>query len=210
MRPLIVITVILALGCRQAEPGVPSDSLAAVTALRDTLLLFGREDQAGRDSVGIAVARQDTIFMKRLAQADSAHMRWLQAAIATHGWPTRSVVGDSAAKAAWLMLQHSPDAAFQATMLPQLTDLAARDEMPRADVAMLTDRVLSHQGKPQRYGTQFSQHADTLVADPIADLGNLDSLRATVGLPTMAEYVKLLAQMYKVPVQWPPRIPPQH
>lgn len=209
MRRIIAMTLALTLGCRPAEPGVPSDSLAGVTALRDTLLMFGREDQAGRDSVGIAVARQDTIFLKRLMQSDSARMRWLQAAVATHGWPHGALMGDSAAKAAWLILQHSPDVSFQATMLPQLTMLAAKGEMPSADVAMLTDRVLSHQGKPQRYGTQFSQHADTLVADPISNLEALDSLRASVGLPTMTEYVKVLAEVYKVPVQWPPRRP-QH
>jgi len=32
----------------------------------------------------------------------------------------------------------------------------------------------------------------------------LDSLRRSVGMPPMSEYVKTLAEMYRMPVEWPP------
>lgn len=187
----------------EAQPS-PADSAAQVAALRDTLVRFGIEDQRGRDSLALAVAGNDTVFLMRMMHDDSVRSRWLQAAVAANGWPRRSVVGDSAASAAWYIVQHSADAAFQARMLPILERAVAAGEVRAADVAMLADRVAVHDGQPQRYGTQFSVRDSQLVADPIADLGTLDSLRATVEMPPMREYVKLLGDLYKMPVVWPP------
>jgi hypothetical protein len=42
-----------------------------------------------------------------------------------------------------------------------------------------------------------------LVAEAIEDEINVDSRRAAVGLPSMAEYALLLADLYKMPVEWP-------
>jgi hypothetical protein len=38
----------------------------------------------------------------------------------------------------------------------------------------------------------------------IADLSRLDALRAAMGLPPMADYVRMLGEMYGLPVAWPP------
>jgi hypothetical protein len=117
-------------------------------------------------------------------------------------------VGKDGVEAAWLILQHSPDNAWQEQMLPVLERAAAAGEMSRTEVTLLTDRVLVHRGKPQRYGNSFSFKDGRLVADPIEDIGGLDARRAALGLPTMGEYVRHLAELYKMPVEWPPK-PPQ-
>jgi hypothetical protein len=113
-------------------------------------------------------------------------------------------VGDSAVLAAWLILQHSPFNDWQSEMLPILERFAAAGELPRSDLAVFTDRVLVHQGQPQRYGSQFDLVNGRLVSARVADLPGLDARRAEVGLPPMAEYVRMLADFYKLPVVWPP------
>jgi hypothetical protein len=173
-------------------------------ALRDSLVRAGAEDQAGRDSIAIAIASKDTAYVHRLAHNDSSLTQWLERVIAAHGWPRRSQFGDSAAGAAWLIVQHSPMREFQEKMLPILQVESKRGEVNAPDVAMLADRVYVQRGEPQRYGTQFSIRKDRLAPDSIVVTPALDSLRASVGLPPMAEYVHLLAQMYKMPVEWPP------
>jgi hypothetical protein len=65
--------------------------------LRDTLARLRTEDQAGRDSIATAFAHHDTLFMRRMARADSARAQWLNAIVTRHGWPRRSVLGDTAA-----------------------------------------------------------------------------------------------------------------
>ena len=140
-------------------------------------------------------------------RADSARTRRLKQIVASRGWPTPVVVGEDGAEAAWLILQHSPDYAWQERMLPRLEKAAAAGEMSRTEVALLTDRVLVHGGKPQRYGNSFTFKNGRLLADPIEDIGGLDARRAALGLPTMAEYVRHLAEAYKMPVEWPPKPP---
>jgi len=179
-------------------PRIPID-----TSLRAELLRLGAADQEGR-----VAAQNDTASLFRLAKADSARTRRLKEIVASHGWLTPALVGRDGVGAAWLILQHSPDYAWQEQMLPVLERAAAAGEMSRTDVALLTDRVLVHRGKPQRYGNSFSFKGGRLVADPIEDIDGLDARRAAIGLPPMLEYVRQLGEMYKTSVEWPPK-PPQ-
>jgi hypothetical protein len=165
---------------------------------------LGRDDQLGRAMLAQAVAAQDTATLFRSVRADSAHSRWLRRTLGEHGWPTRAIAGDSAVHVAWLILQHSPFSDWQAEVLPALEELAARGEVPRADLALFTDRVLVHGGQPQRYGSQFNVVNKQLVPFPVADLPRLDIRRAEVGLPPMTEYVRMLGEAAKLPVAWPP------
>lgn len=173
-------------------------------AIIDTLVRLGREDQSGRAALAQAVVDRDTATLLRSLRADTARSLWLRRHVEERGWPTRATAGDSAAHAAWLILQHSPLHDWQSGMLPTLEQLADRGELPRPDLALLTDRVLVHRGEPQRYGSQFDVVNGRLVPSPIADLRRLDALRAAAGLPPMAEYVRLLGEMYGLPVDWPP------
>ena len=65
------------------------------------------------------------------------------------------------------------------------------------DLAYLTDRVRVGEGKKQLYGTQFQGAGDKMEPYPIEDEAGVDRRRKEVGLPTMAEYRKLLAETYK-------------
>lgn len=212
LRALLAYVLLAASACGPSTPDAsPGSATSATPAARwdpsrvDTLLRLGREDQAGRISLAQAAAAQDTATLFATLRADSSRTRWLRAAVARNGWPARSSAGDSAQQAAWLILQHSPDTAWQASMLPDLERLAASGELPRADVAVLTDRILVHRGQPQRYGSQFDLQDGRLVPEPISDVAGLDGRRASVGLPPMAEYVQLLAEQTKLAVAWPPR-----
>jgi hypothetical protein len=113
------------------------------------------------------------------------------------------MVGASGARAAFLIVQHSPSNAFQREMLPLLSAAAENDEASPGDAAMLEDRVLTDEGKPQRYGTQFRIVAGELIPYPIEEPETLDERRARVGLMPMAEYVKLLEETYEGPVRYP-------
>ena len=191
-------TLLLALaGGPLVAQGAPSP---AQPSLRQELIRRYAVDQQGRDSIAIALNAGDTAFVIRLMARDSASTRWLKGVVAQYGWPGRSLVGDSAANAAFLILQHSPDNAWQGEMLPILWQLAGRGEIKKGDVAMLEDRVRVHGGRPQRYGMSFSLKDGCLVADPIEDPAGLAERRRSVGLPPMEEYAKALGEMYKTKV----------
>ena len=194
----------LASACAQQKAASPEPAPANPT-LRDELLRLGREDQAARDGFGPAAAANDTAYMRRLMRGDSLRTARLREIVQQHGWPGRRLVGREAAKSAWLMLQHADALDLQQTMLPKLWAAADSGEVSRGEVAMLTDRVLLRSGKRQRYGSGFSMRDGRLVLDSVETMDGLDARRAAVGLPPMAEYARVLGEVYKVPVVWPPR-----
>jgi hypothetical protein len=115
--------------------------------------------------------------------------------VARHGWPTRSLVGDDGATAAWAIAQHSDlDPQFQRQMLGLMRRAAAAGEADPAELAYLTDRVASNAGQPQTYGTQMGCTADGKPQlAPLADPARVDRLRAEAGLPTLEAYLAELA-----------------
>jgi len=128
---------------------------------------------------------------------------WLKRIVADKGWPGISLVGEDGAKAAFLIAQHADtDPAFQAQVLPLLQAALARHDAAPEDVALLTDRVLLAQGKPQLYGSQFKNNDDgSMSLKPVEDEANLDERRRRMGLVPLAEYKKLLSEMYHKPVK---------
>jgi hypothetical protein len=182
-----------------------TQTLAAVAepALRAEFLELGRDDQAVREGLADAIKSNNTVFLEKLIEGDAARTKRLKEVVSAHGWPTVALIGRDGVQAAWLILQHSADWAWQEEMLPRLQAASESGDIPPADVALLTDRVLVHAGRPQRYGSSFSVVKGRLVADAIEDEITVDSRRAAVGLPSMAEYALLLADSYKMPVEWP-------
>jgi hypothetical protein len=191
-------------GNREDAAQVVVDSAATATAmLSEELVRLGLLDQVAR--IGYtAQTVTDTAYLRASLVIDSVLTRRLRRIVAEHGWPTASAVGRHAAQAAFLIVQHSPSDGFQREALPLLESAAAAGEASGADVAMLTDRIRVHDGKPQRYGTQFRIVDEVLVAYPIEDIANLDARRAAVGLMPMSEYAQLLRGMYRGVVRWPP------
>lgn len=195
---------LMAAGTAAAQEPVPTDS-----AFRAELLGMRAEDQDGRDRVAQAAAGGDTLFIKALMARDSALTRRLQSLVARHGWPTRALVGTEGVEAAWLVLQHSPDLAWQREMLPRIWEASRAGDVRPAEAAMLEDRIRVNSGAPQRYGNSFQVVDGELRPHPIEDPEGLEARRREVGLPPMADYVKVLAEVYKLPVAWPPRPAPQ-
>ena len=160
-----------------------------------------RADQQLRARMSVD-ALADTALLRRMLQLDSLHTERLRGIVEAHGWPGKSTYGVDAAQAAFLIVQHSPSHAFQKEMLALLRAAVAAGEAKSSDAAMLTDRVRSHEGRPQLYGTQFSIREGRLVPHPIEDPARLDERRARVGLAPMAEYVAQLRETYRGPVEF--------
>ncbi len=194
--PAAVLTGVLLVAC--GERGSTADE-----SLREELLRLGREDQAAREGFAGAAASGDEAYGKRLMARDAVRTARLKEIVGTSGWPTVATVGRDGVGAAWLVLQHSPDAAWQASMLATIERAGEAGELDWMAVANLTDRVLVQSAKPQRYGQSFSLVEGRMVAHPIEDVERLEERRAARGLPPMAEYVQLLSETIGVPVQWP-------
>ena len=151
------------------------------------------EDQAARKKW---LADQDDA---RLADAvnviDAENLAWLRNLISTSGFPTAAQVGNKGVHLAWVLLQHADgDPKLQSDLLPVLEQRFSAGELPANDLARMTDRILMAGDKPQKYGTQFDWFSGEFNLPAPAELAEIDSARAKLGLMPLADYVCTLRQ----------------
>jgi hypothetical protein len=154
-------------------------------SLRRVLLAMADADQAARREFGARAG--DSVFAKQLMADDSVRAKAMSAILDRFGLPGRSLVGAAGSDAAMLLVQHNGP--LQARALTLANRLPAGQVSPEA-LAMLEDRLAVSEGRPQRYGTQFSLGPDTIFRlAPMAPVPDLAARRARAGLPPMSLYV---------------------
>ncbi|MBB2948865.1 hypothetical protein FB565_008651 [Actinoplanes lutulentus] len=101
-----------------------------------------------------------------------------------HGWPTRDLVGEEAARRAWLIAQHADrQLHLQRRALTLMTEAVRAGNADAAQLAMLHDRLLVNEGHPQIYGTQIAGVTDGApIPWPCEDPAQMDERRAAAGL----------------------------
>lgn len=116
------------------------------------------------------------------------------------GWPGKSKVGPKGASAGFLILQHA-SYEHQKKYLPIVRATVEDGELNASMLALLEDRILVHEGKPQLYGTQLYRNPDTgeLELNEIHDEENVDERRAKMGLGPLSEYAKHFGLEYTTP-----------
>ena len=140
----------------------------------------------------------DIELITRTIEADAQNTRWLYEVVNQHGWPLKSQVGTEGAKAAFLLVQHSPILEFQKKCLAFMEQALAQGEVDPVDVAYLTDRVRYAEGKPQIYGTQGIPGPDgQIIPAPIEDEKHVDERRTALGLAPMEEYFREINERYR-------------
>ncbi len=174
-----------------------ADHRATNPVLRDALAARAAADQKARETV-IAAGGKDEAANAGLARVDVENLSWLKDKLAKQGFPTLDAVGKQGVFDAWLLVQHADrDPSFQASVLKTLESRLAAGGVRKADIAMLTDRVLRAQGKPQRYATQFMPVKDgSLVMQPTDDLAHIDERRAAMDLMPLPVYRCVLRVTY--------------
>ncbi len=186
----LTLAVLAALAACQSKPPQPPASVLADA--RRELEARGREDQGVRDGFGEGGVI-DSIQMAAMMHIDSTNTTWLKDYVARWGWPTSEQVGQEAVESAFLIVQHAVhDTTFMRTMLPSIREAHRRGDLDGGEVAMLTDRVRVKAGQPQIYGTQLSLRDGKWLLDPLADSMHVDERRARMGLPPLAEYLRLV------------------
>jgi hypothetical protein len=171
--------------------------------LRAELLSRGARDQELRTRLiehGLGGPPEAAAITQELDELDHANTEWLRDVIEHRGWPLSSEVGVDGANAAWLLAQHADqDPALQRRCLDLMAEAVAGGQASKSDYAYLTERVLLAEGRPQRYGTQFTQRDSGWEPHELEDPGRVDDRRADMGLGTLGEYAEMLRKAYGDP-----------
>ena len=182
---------------RQAIPhGAPT-----MPALRAELLAMMGTDQAVRGPMmsgdGHALSTKE---LHRMWAVDRHNLNRFKIIFRRLGMPTITQVGQDGAEAAFLIVQHASDQVFQARALQSMQRRIEEHEAAPPHYALLLDRVLMFQGKPQRYGSQFKTVDGRNVLEPVEDSMHLDELRDAMFLPPIEAYACTMRTMYGLPV----------
>lgn len=174
----------------------PSSDIEGVSAW---LSWMAQRDQLVLGAEAIEGCTEDD-YMEALTplvhEVTAGHTSTLKRWLAEIEWLTISRFGEQADHDAWLLVQHSDhDGAFQQDILRRLERLPAGETKP-SNIAYLYDRVATHQGRPQRFGTQGECVGQgKWRASPTEDLEGVDERRAAAGIVfTLAQYEELASQ----------------
>lgn len=130
-------------------------------------------------------------------RVDADDLQWLHSLVRRKGFPTVAQVGERGVRHAWLLLQHADqDPAFQAALLPVLTQRHADGELNGTTLSRFVDRVMVAQHQPQRYGTQFSPEAWATAHFGLPDeqaVRDVDDRRRALGIMPLADYVCMMS-----------------
>lgn len=192
--------------CQEGAPTASSQESGdecRLPEVRDELSERVERDQAARFAMLEASQKQleqssehiDSLG-QRLARIDEENREWIKEQVKAHGWLGKSLVGEEGAHNAWLLVQHADqDLPFQESCLKQMVELP-KGEVAAVDIAYLTDRVLSAQKKPQRYGTQCSVENGVARVKDVEDPENLNQRRTELGLEPIEDYLKKIESLY--------------
>jgi hypothetical protein len=138
-----------------------------------------------------------TLFSPRWSSLDSGNTDVLKALLKTYDWIRISSFGEEADAQAWLIAQHADrEPEFQKMVLGRLETLYPQKETNPRNFAYLFDRVAASwndetRRKPQRFGTQgMCKGLGDWQPIEIEKPEELDTRRASVGLPPFADYKK--------------------
>jgi hypothetical protein len=156
-------------------------------ALQAELVAMRAEDARVRQELveagelgGSYVPRMEAVHLKNASR--------LRELITEHGWPAVDLAGEAGAEAAWFIAQHAVgEPEFQRQALHYLNDCASQGRVPARHAAYLEDRIAMHEGRPQRYGTQWLDDPFDGRARPwqMVDPDRVNDFRALVALQPM-------------------------
>jgi hypothetical protein len=180
----------------------PKDPTTVIRpALRRELLQMQQRDQDARGRFMAAMEKgdppDDDPARIDAIQVDAINLRRLRHIVDQDGFPTIAMVGIDGVHAAFLLTQHADnDLAFQEKILKIITRRWQSGVFDGNGYALLTDRVLRSQGKPQRYGTQFEERDGDWKPEPLADEAHVDERRHALGLISIANYSCKIRAVY--------------
>lgn len=139
-------------------------------------------------------------YHPRMKAVHEQHAARLKEIIVCHGWPGIGLVGEDAAKAAWLIVQHSvSDPAFMAECVGLLEEAVGRGDVAGWQLAFLQDRVCTLAGQPQYYGTQFDVDEQGWPTPfPVKDPATVNKRRARLGLNSLEERLEQMLEQERM------------
>lgn len=147
-----------------------------------------RKEIADSLEIGFDYMKKNVLIL--MNRYDSINILKVDEIILKHGYPGKTLVGESTSKAAWLVIQHSDKID---KYLPAIKIAAEKGELKFYLYAMMLDRFLMDNKKEQIYGSQGYESNGNAVIWPIKNPDTVNELRKKAGFAkTIEDYARNL------------------
>jgi hypothetical protein len=172
--------------------------------VRDELLQMEKVDQDARVKCANGTGDEQVKCLAEISKTiDEPNTKRLEQIFDQIGFPNTAKVGKDGLQAFMTLLQHATSDSLRVRALKPITKAFKNKEMPSMAYANFVDRLRLHQGKKQLYGSGFEFKNGKMVLSPTEDLKNLEKRREKIGLPPMAEAIKMMEEIYHLQVVYP-------
>jgi hypothetical protein len=164
------------------------------TGLQDQLVKMAEQNQQVSQSLDKYDPENIPLTLQSVAiEINNIHTQTLKEIVTLYGWPSKKQIGEKGIKAAFILIKHSNDLAFQQDMLPLIIQsYIDKEGIAGQDVAQFTDNLSIKLGKKQVFGTQAKLIDGKVVFAPIQNMETVDPLRAQMGMSSLLEYKQIL------------------
>jgi uncharacterized membrane protein YphA (DoxX/SURF4 family) len=169
------------------------DSIKELDQRYRSLMGLGPTDlKIKAEEMGLEEDEYSGDLWSRQRAIDQSNMDFMENIFNTKGYPGRTMVGEQTSTTGWYVLQHSDKIP---KYFPIIKKAGEEGELPYRFVAMMEDRLLMQEGKPQIYGTQGKSYDDARGSFiwPIENPESVNERRMEAGFTsTIEEYGKNL------------------
>ena len=143
------------------------------------------EDKFGIDS------DEMNYFWELISKQDSLNELEVINIIDKRGWVGKTLVGEKANTALWLVIQHAP-IEIQEKYLSLFKESVKAGESNGRNLALLVDRIQMRKGEPQTYGSQIirDEKTENPIVYKVFEPEYVNQRRKEVGLGPIEDYVK--------------------
>ena len=178
----------------------PWDLYHAIEARLDTVFDEDQSDRKKLEDTAVKHNRRLTDSLwKVITKKDAGNLVKVKDVLDHYGWLGVDDIGEKANMTLFLVIQHA-DSLTQVTYLPMMRTAVQKGKAKPDQLALLEDRVLTRQGKPQIYGSQVrTGKTGKYEFFPIADERNVNKRRSSAGLEPLEVYARYFGIEYHLP-----------
>jgi hypothetical protein len=130
--------------------------------------------------------RTTNVSFEQLGKEDHRNQELVISIIEKCGMPSLKEVNENQMRAVFLALQHT-DKKHRKKYFPLIEEAVKKGDLSKQEFALMKDRILVEEGKPQLYGSQFTTNGKL---HELEDPDNVNERRKEMGMGPLEEYLK--------------------
>lgn len=184
---------------RKAKAHADKKVTAKDAKLHDTLISMVNEDTDIREALVKSKGTNQSVIQK-MESLDARHLNAIRDVAPKGELPRVTEIGSDGMHAVLILVQHAnTDHKFQRDVLKLLRSRVASGDVEGQAFALLTDRILTQDNRPQVFGTQMTVKNGAIHLTDIEYPSNLEKRRQEIGLMPFKDYACVMSMSYQMP-----------